>query len=128
MCKCLLCIYLTCFCYQMDNSLNFNKVLNCFNFYLLEYQSADCFHCISNFNFNSLLYSAEKKEVPGKKSNSNTSPLLFTLRLFSERHVGLPSGTERLPSSNEVYLQMREEYFLTRPFILVIRQWNVHMI
>ena len=125
MCKCLLCIYLTCFCYQMDNSLNLHKVI-LLQLYLIEYQSADCFLCISNFNFNTLLYSAKRSSQ--EKSNSNTSPLLFTQRLFSERHVGLPSGTERLPSSNEVYLQMREEYFLTRPFILVIRQWNVHMI
>ena len=36
----------------------------------------------------------------------------------SERHVGLPSETERLPPSNEIYLLLREEYFLTRPYII----------
>ena len=65
MCKCLLCIYLTCFCYQMDNSLNLHKVI-LLQLYLLEYQSADCYHCIPTSILNSLLYSAEKKEVPGK--------------------------------------------------------------
>ena len=126
MCKCLLCIYLTCFCYQMDNSLNLHKVI-LLQLYLLEYQSADCYHCIPT-SILTACFTLQKKKKFQEKSNSNTSPLLFTQRLFSERHVGLPSGTERLPSSNEVYLQMREEYFLTRPYILVIRQWNVHMI
>ena len=65
MCKCLLCIYLTCFCYQMDNSLNLHKV-TLLQLYLLEYQSADCYLCISNFNFNILIYFAQKKKFPGK--------------------------------------------------------------
>ena len=36
----------------------------------------------------------------------------------SELHVELPSETERLPPSNEIYLLLREEYFLTRPYII----------